>query len=190
MWALLKEVFVALKELVVWGYNKKKTLKEDLDSSDKVNLVLTSVIEDYSADRALVFQFHNGEYFYTGHSIDKMSNTHEVVSKGVSKEHLNSLSIFTSPFRNMMRRLLNEDVVVYSNIDLTEDYNTKVFFSERGAKSVVMTLLRDKVSRPVGILCMEFVKEYEPGIVSTDSRIVQAGQSIYDLLVYGKTKIK
>lgn len=188
MWDLIKEVFITIKQLVVWGYKRKKTLKEDLESSEKIIKVLGQILSDFDADRSLVFQFHNGEYFYTGHSIDKMSNTHEVVSKGVSREQINSSNIFTSPFRGMMRDLLNEDVVVYSDVEGMDDYNTKVFFSERGAQSVAMTLLRDKVDRPVGMLCLEFVKDHEPGILSDDRHIVQAGSSIYDLLVYGRIK--
>jgi hypothetical protein len=188
MWSFFKEIFIAIKELVVWGYKKKKTLKEDLEASEKISLLLNKLIEDHSSDRALIFQFHNGEYFYTGHSIDKMSNTHECVSKGVSREQIYSSNIFTSPYRNMMRDLLNNNIVVYTNTDDIEDFNTRVFFSERGAKSVVMTLMRDKSDRPVGILCMEFVKGVEPGISSEDRHIAQAGQSVYDLLVYGRIK--
>lgn len=188
MWSFFKEVFIAIKELVMWGYKKKKTLKEDLEASEKISLLLNTMINEYHCDRALVFQFHNGEYFYTGHSIDKMSNTHEVVSKGVSREQINSINIFTSPYRNMMRNLLNDNVVVYTNVEEVEDFNTRIFFSERGANSVVMTLMRDRSDRPVGILCMEYVKGAEPGILSDDPSIVQAGQSVYDLLVYGRIK--
>lgn len=187
-WAFLKEVLVIIKEFFVWGYKKKKTLKEDLESSEKIIRILQNIEVDYDADRVLVYQFHNGEYFYTGHSIDKMSNTHEVVSKGVSREQINSASIFTSPFRNMLRDLLTYPVVVYSNVDDIEDYNSKVFFLERGVQSVVMTLLRDRSDRPVGMLCVEFVKDIEPGVLSDDKTIVQAGRSIYELLVYGRIK--
>lgn len=188
MWSFFKEVFLAIKELIMWGYKKKKTLKEDLEASEKISRILNELISDYGCDRALVFQFHNGEYFYTGHSIDKMSNTHESVSKGVSREQINSINIFTSPYRNMMRHLLNDDVVVYSKVEDIEDFNTRVFFFDRGANSVVMTLMRDRSDRAVGILCMEYVKGFEPGILSNDSSIVQAGQSVYDLLVYGRIK--
>lgn len=186
--SFFKELLVILKEIFVWGYKKKKTLKEDLESAEKIMRILHAIEEDYEADRVLVYQFHNGEYFYTGHSIDKMSNTHEVVSKGVSREQVNSSSIFTSPFRSMLRDLLDQNVVVYSDVDLIEDYNSKVFFLERGVQSVVMTLLRDRSDRPVGMLCVEFVKNVEPGVLSNDRHIVQAGQSIYELLVYGRIK--
>lgn len=188
MWGFLKEIFVALKDIFMWWKNKKKTLAEDLETSEKVNLILSNMLEEFQADRATVFQFHNGEYFYTGHSIDKMSNTHEVVTKGISKEQLFSSNIYTSPFRNLMRDLLSSPVVVYSDSENIDCFNTKTFFMERGARSVVMSLLRDGSDRPVGFIGFEYVKGYEPGITRENKSIVQAARSVYDLLVYGRTR--
>lgn len=188
MWGLIKEALVVLKDIFLWWRKKKKTLKEDLDSSEKISLILANMLEEFEADRATVFQFHNGEYFYTGHSIDKMSNTHEVVTKGVSKEQMFSSGIFTSPFRSFMRDLLSSPVIVYSDVESVECFNTKTFFIERGAKSVIASLLRDGSDRPVGFIGFEYVKRHEPGISKENKSIVQAARSVYDLLVYGRTR--
>lgn len=192
MFGFLKELVVSVRQFVVWMWERKrkKSLKEDLDSSEKIISLLDILREDTNADRALVYQFHNGEYFYTGHSIDKMSNTHESVSKGISREQVHSSGIFTAPYRNMMRGLLSNEVFGYDDVEEIEDYNTKIFLMERGVNSVIMSLLRDKGDRPVGLVSLEFVKDsmYDEDV--NEKSILSASKSIYDLLIYGRIKTK
>jgi hypothetical protein len=190
MWGFLKEVLAIIRSLVNWFYKRKKTLREDLDASTKIIYILDKLIDDSNADRSTVYQFHNGDYFYTGHSIDKMSCTHEQVEPGISREQLGSQGIFTSSYRALMFDLLNKEVLIYKNVEEIEDYNTRIYFSRRGASSVVLTLLRDMTTKPVGIVGLEFVRSHFEEASINKRSIVQAAVSILELLVYGRIKNK
>ena len=86
-----------------------------------------------------------------------------------------------------MRNLLSKEVVEYNIVELLEDYNTRLYFLGRGASSVVMTLLRDRNDRPVGIVMLEFIKTSFSDSEINEKSIIQASKSIFNLLVYGRT---
>src|SRR3989304_4502904 len=102
MYDVVKEFLLVFFDLFKFLRKKKKTLKETIEIGNKVDSVLEQLLEDTSADRAYVFQFHNGDYFYSGLSIDKMTNTHEKVSQGISYEQLKYRDVATVPFRYLI----------------------------------------------------------------------------------------
>lgn len=80
----------------------KKQLKNDTD----VSAVLKAVREEYSADRVLVLQYHNGVRSVANNHLLKVSATHEVLS-GNAKSMINAIQQWPSNF--------------------IEDWNTSVF---------------------------------------------------------------
>lgn len=188
MWSFLKELVSLFKEVFSWFTKKKKTIREEIEAAEKVNKVLIKLIEDTGADRAYVFQFHNGDYFYTGNSIDKMTNTHEVTAKGISREQLSSMGLMVAPYRGIVSGMLNNDIYSIEDIEEDQSYNTKTFFSERGAQSVYLRIMYDTYKKPVGFIGLDFVKNKEELNIYGKALLKQASVAIYELLVYGRTK--
>lgn len=188
MWGFFKEIVTLIKEVFVWFVKKKKTIKEEIETAEKVNRVLDKLLQDTDGDRAYVFQFHNGDYFYTGNSIDKMTNTHEVTAKGISREQISSMSLMVAPYRSIVSGMLLSDIHAIEDVDNEPSYNTKTFFVDRGAKSVYLCVMYDHSKRPVGFIGIDFVKDKSTLNVYGKALLKQAAIATYELLVYGRIK--
>lgn len=188
MWGFFTEIIKFFRDVFNWFIRKKKTIKEEIASAEKVNRLLDALIRDTGADRAYVFQFHNGDYFYTGNSIDKMTNTHESVRKGISREQISCMGMMVSPFRHLVSGMINSDMLEVPDVSKMNSYNSKILLSERGAMSSYMVVMRDNSGRPVGFVGIDFVKESRIANTYSKTLLKQASTSIYDLLVYGKVR--
>lgn len=188
MWDFLKEILLTIKQLISWIKRKKKTIKEDIEIAEKVYLVLSRVLQDTGADRAFVFQFHNGDYFYTGNSIDKMTNTHEVALPGISREQVNCTNVMVAPYRSIVSSLISKDIYSVLNIDEAKSYNEKSFLAERGVKSTHMVLMTDSTKKPVGFIGIDFVKDEADLNAYSKAILKQAAVAVYELLVFGESK--
>lgn len=190
MWKLFSEALITLRMLTVWMTRRKKHLKESIEVGNKIEEVLRRICLQTGADRAYVFQFHNGQYFYTGNSIDKMTNTHEYALEGISREQLLSRDIMTSPYRRLLENLFVEKVYTCYNVSDLNDYNTQMFLDSRGTVSFAMTLMKDANGKALGFVGIDFVK----GHINPDnshlsiSILDRAGRAVYDLLIYGESK--
>jgi hypothetical protein len=65
--------------------NKKDPVAESLKTNILVDNKVNEILEEYSADRVWITQFHNGGHFYpTGKSIHKFSMFYETVTPGTA----------------------------------------------------------------------------------------------------------
>lgn len=186
MWAFWANLVLFFRDVFDWFTKRKKTIKDDIASAVKVDVILKSLLEDLKADRATVFQFHNGEHFYTGNSIDKMTATHENALRGISREHRNSVGLFASPYRDLLSGMLYNDVYSIENVDKVEDYNSRGFLQERGAVSAYFRVMRDNLNKPVAFLLVENVRQPGRITIMGEELLKQATMSIYDVLVHGR----
>lgn len=80
--ALFITFFRTIKEWLI--LRKSKTFDSTINKNAKINSLLSELRVIYHADRAMLFQLHNGEYFLSGESNMKSSMTHFVVRTGVA----------------------------------------------------------------------------------------------------------
>jgi uncharacterized Rmd1/YagE family protein len=187
MFGFWKEVVVLVKEVFLWLIRKRKTIKDSIEIGNKIDRILEDLRADTGADRAYVFQFHNGSYFYTGNSIDKMTNTHEKVGKGVSHEQLKYRDVGTAPFRFLIEQIIKGKPYICNDCSSIHHYNTKLMMIDRGSKSIVLKAMFDALKRPVGFIGIDYVKSKEVISKVVENKVDSASESIYDILVYGKT---
>jgi hypothetical protein len=74
--------FKTIKEWLI--LKKSKNFDSTINHNAKINNLLSEVRVLYAADRVMLFQLHNGEYFLSGESNMKASMTHFVVKTGAS----------------------------------------------------------------------------------------------------------
>lgn len=191
MYDIIKDIFSAVLDLLKF-FKKRKTLIETIEIGNKVDNVLDILLEETNADRAYVFQFHNGDYFYSGLSIDKMTNTHEKVSQGISYEQLKYRDVATAPFRFLIGKIISVPTYCFPNTEEIPHYNTKLMMLDRGVKSCMFASMNDNVKRPVGFIGLDYVKSSvkdTEDVVNTDkAKLLAASEAIYELLVFGKQK--
>lgn len=187
MFGFWKEIVVLIKEVFLWLTRRRKTIKDSIEIGNKIDQILDNLMEETGADRAYVFQFHNGSYFYTGNSIDKMTNTHEKVGKGVSHEQLKYRDVGTAPFRFLVEQIIKARIYTCNDTSDINHYNTKLMMLDRGSKAFSIKVMFDSRKRPVGFIGIDFVKSKEIITKVVENKVDSASESIYDILVYGKT---
>lgn len=192
MYDIVKEFFAIFLDLFKFLRRKNKTLKETIEIGNKVDTVLDQLLEDTRADRTYVFQFHNGDYFYSGLSIDKMTNTHEKVCHGISYEQLKYRDIVTAPFRYLIEKIITNKVYHLEHTEEIPHYNTKLMMLDRGVKSAIFSVMSDNTRRPVGFIGIDYVKSHKKDIeINTskdEEKLISASEAIYEILVFGKQK--
>ena len=75
-----------------FNHNPLDTLARDMKIQDKLAELRVKI----GANRVYIAKFHNGEEFFDGMSIKKISKTHETCYQGVSHEFLSCQNIMTS----------------------------------------------------------------------------------------------
>ena len=71
-------------------YNKKNSIETTTVSGVNIYKALEYIQTQTGCARSYVFEFHNGEHFFSGRGQQKFSCTYEHVRAGVSAESLNS----------------------------------------------------------------------------------------------------
>ena len=184
------ELLITIRAFFTWIFRKERTFKEELLVADKVDVVLNKLLHDTNADRAYVFQFHNGTLFYTGAHILKMSNTNEVALHGISREQLNHQNIITDPYRHLINGLFDKDINECYDTRTISDFNSSILMDNRGVKSFGMKLMMDKNKRALGFVGIDFIKTNVELDDKSRQTLTDATSTICDILIYGRTKGK
>lgn len=123
--------------------------------SREINDELSHILEGAAADRAYIFQFHNGVTFYTGEHAQRFSCTYEVVSPGTSREAQNLQNLHISVFAWWISETLAGNMM-YEYTDSIPDYTTRMTLSQQGIESILAKPLIYK-GQIVGILGVDYV---------------------------------
>ena len=67
-------------------HDKKESIVGGHRSNESIYLILQKIIEEFGADRAYIYEFHNGEKFFSGQPQKKFSCTYEWAGEGISAE--------------------------------------------------------------------------------------------------------
>ena len=124
---------------------KSDPIVEDAAQSTNVYTALNYAVDTLGADRAYVFQFHNGGHYYSGRGQQKFSCTHEVVGQGISAEHINSQNHRVSAYHSYISELIDNGLFVHSKIEDIKD-------------SAFLRLIEKKGVKSIGILGVDYVK--------------------------------
>lgn len=124
-----------------------------------VDKAVRYALDVLNADRVSVYEFHNGESFYSGSHQQKFSCTYESLKAGVSSEALNQQGLRISTFNQFILEVINEKLFKFHNIDMLEDSLLKNWFSDRGVRSVSSIPIITLNKNIIGILSVEFTSE-------------------------------
>ena len=129
--------------LSVWlgrKYLKKKPpsdpVVEDTAQSANVYTALQYTMDETGADRTYVLEFHNGGKYFSGRGQQKFSCTHEIASRGISRECNNSQEHRVSNYHSYISELIEKEKFAYTNIEDMEDHAFSTLLNYAGVKSV------------------------------------------------------
>jgi hypothetical protein len=102
-------------------YKKKNCIEQTAVSGTNIYKALEYIQSQTGCARAYVFEFHNGEHFFSGRGQQKFSCTYEHVSAGVSAEAINSQGHRISNYNGYIRSLVTNSEYVFKDINKIPD---------------------------------------------------------------------
>jgi hypothetical protein len=151
---------VLLGKLILNRKNQctKDPIVVDTENNYNVYVSLQYLTEISNCDRAYIMQFHNGGHYVSGKSQKKFSCTHEVCSRGVSKECEKSQNHLVSNFNHYIQEILSNKEYAYVDISKIKDQSFKNLLDYKGVQSIYNIPLRTLEGKVIGILGLDYVK--------------------------------
>jgi len=99
----------------------KSPIIEEIDVDDRIYKKLWQALARYNADRVMVYQYHNGEQYFSGRHIKKFTVTHEVIAFNVlSNMELYQSKIMSGEDHVFVRHLIENSFVYIQDISVEE----------------------------------------------------------------------
>lgn len=161
--ALITAVFGPIA--VTWYKNKfapkkKNLVDEAIELNSLVDDQLQTVMEELSADRVWIAQFHNGGHFYpTGKSIQKFSIFYEKTAPNTPSIQSTFQNVPVSLFPKAMSTLYKEGELAIPTYN-GENYDLASVSAPYGTKSFYMIALDDLQDKFIGVISIAFDTEY------------------------------
>jgi len=163
-WTLFGAVMYTAWKVRGYVVNREWTITRTVGNITQVVERLAELRSALGADRACVFQFHNGDYFINGSPILRMSCTHESVAPGVAGIKVHSRDIMVNHVVESLEFLQEFDrTSLPSVLDITglpECFYKSAVLSQ-GVETVVQYPLY-KEEHVVGLVGVSFHKQTNP----------------------------
>jgi hypothetical protein len=163
---------------------EKKTNEKFENSINKSSLIRDHLAElraIMGADRVLLFQLHNGQYYFSGEGADKLSLTHFVVDAGVAvpdRAGTRLQNIPISYWPETLKIMQTKGYFLEQASGFADPFNAQMF-SVDGVFSVVCGPVKDRRGFWRGVIVVEYLNEVRKAPVPIAS---EYGQKIGDLL--------
>lgn len=130
-------------------------VEEALSESRIINNALEDMLKSGAADRAYIFLFHNGEYWYTGKSKTRLSCTFERVARGISPQAGNLQGLPISLYQPFID-VVADTGMIYEDINKIEDYSMVEILRIQGIKSIILKpIYHDNLL--IGLIGLDYV---------------------------------
>lgn len=137
--------------------NKHLLLKDHVDQNENIYEALDCVVEKFKCDRAHIFEFHNGDTYYSGSSQQKFSSTYEVVGDGISSEGSVLQNLRISSFNTLIKDVINHGCFMCEDINDIETEAEKCHLKRQGVKSVYSFSIKTLTGKIIGVFSIDYV---------------------------------
>jgi hypothetical protein len=151
---------------------EKNKLKKHTVQNEDVYRALQYTLDYLSTDRVVVYEFHNGDIYYSGSSQQKFSNTYELVGDGISSELKHQQNLRVSSFNRFVKPLVDNDYYEFKSLDDVEDVVIRNFFADQGTYSTYCVPIKLLSGKIIGILGVDFVRR-EKNIPDDHKRFIK-----------------
>lgn len=136
---------------------------EFMDISAQINQLLREFLNECGADRAYLFQYHNGGHAVNGLDFVKCSNTHEVVSRGTKPQITGLQNLPVAMFHMWNQRVVGRSALACADVGcLAEegDNTSYEMLKMQGIKSIYVVGVYDLAGVvPLGFVGVDYCKE-------------------------------
>lgn len=152
---LLKDFLQAKK------YKKNTCVVKYTKKNENIQKAVEYTLEKTGSDRAYIYEFHNGETFYSGTHQQKFSCTYEALNIGVSAESMKLQGLRVSTFNDYIKDVLGVTNGAHFQLNDIQDIKNpliKNWMQERGIQSSFAFPIKTLNDGIVGMLCIDFTK--------------------------------
>ena len=175
-------VSIFIKELIQSRKNKQHAcVVRYTKQNENVQKALDYVLNQVGSDRAYIFEFHNGDHFYSGNHQQKFSCTYESLNSGVSSESMRLQDLRVSTFNGFIKDVLGihgDKLFNLQDIESIDNPLLRNWLEERGIRSSYGFPVETLNHGVVGILCIDFTKqktdisEEQIALINNQSKII------------------
>jgi len=180
---------VALLLFSTFSKKIKEWLESKVNAKFERSINKTSIVRDllaelraiYEADRVLLFQLHNGQYYFSGEGADKLSLTHFVVGAGIAipdRSGARLQNIPTTYWPELFKTMSEEGYFSAAVAEFTDPFAAQMF-SVDGVTHAICGPVKDRRGHWRGMLVVSYLSEVTS--LSTDVA-TEYGQKIGDFL--------
>jgi len=169
-------ISIFIKELVQSKKNKQQAcVVRYTKKNENVQKAVDFTRSETQADRAYVFEFHNGDSFYSGNHQQKFSCTYESLDAGVSAESMRLQDLRVSTFHAFIKDVLGIHGEKLFRLEDIESINSPLlrnWLDERGIRSCYAFPIETLNHGVVGIICIDYTKK-KTEIYKKDINLIQ-----------------
>jgi hypothetical protein len=157
-------VVYVLNEVRKWAVDKKITekkgrhkIEEGVKLDSQIYALLWHILSRENASRVYITQFHNGELFYTGQSIQRQTISHEITAQGhgivvetVKPNHSNVL--ISQNLHTILVALIRYGVYQISDTGKVINNEDRQWLEIYNVKSLLYIKINDKNNRLIAVL--------------------------------------
>lgn len=175
---------IFLKELVQNKRQKRNScIVEYTKKNQNVEKAIRFALNKLDADRVHIYEFHNGDHFYSGSHQQKFSCTYEALSAGVSSEVLNLQDLRVSTFNQFINKIINEFKFEVVDVESLKDSLLKNWLETRGIASSFSYPIRTLNKNVIGIINVDFTKQKDKISKEEEDFIIQQSKIIGGYLI-------
>ena len=159
-------------------FEPKDQVLEILNVGKLVKDSLESLRTEWGADRASIVQFHNGGYFSSGESMQKLTITHEEIGPGVNPlcNVLKNVSLTSALW---VADILEGKAI--AKVDDIQDVISRTFLEEFGIRSIIGCPLK-KNDKLVGMVMLHWTNSQAKFNAESAKTLAEQCKSIPTLL--------
>jgi hypothetical protein len=175
---------IFIKELIqAKKYKKDSCIVAYTKKNQNVEKAIKFALDQLKADRVYIYEFHNGDYFYSGSHQQKFSCTYEALSAGVSSESLNLQDLRVSTFNSFIQNVVGDFRFEAASVDKIEDSLLKNWLDSRGIASSFSFPIRTLNKNIIGVINIDFTKGKEKITQKEEEFIIQQCKIIGGYLI-------
>lgn len=131
-----------------------------LNRNVRIKDLLQEIRVHFDADRVKLYQFHNGDYYVTGESVQKMSLSHYVVKRGVEGPEAKHQGIPVSYVSAILAEMVAADGVLVKPVaDMDPDCFLQSLMIQGGVQTTVMGGVNGQHGHLIGVIIVGWLDD-------------------------------
>ena len=132
-----------------------------MEKTIRIQNLLNSLLVNTKADRAYIFEFHNGGHTVAGVDFTKCTNTYEVVNSGILPQIKNLQNLPIAMFILFVKMVISNKAIKIADIEEFKELGDNGSYESlkaQGIGGIYAVGIYDDQQRPIGFIGLDYCK--------------------------------